>query len=72
MGVILDLEHLSPDDTLTTKKSKQMFKTTIFSLAPRPKGPTGKYRSGQPSEVDLRGLECNHASLKQPEAKNHS
>ena len=40
-GVILDFEDLSPEGALITKKSKQMFKTAIFSLEPLPKGPQG-------------------------------
>ena len=40
-GIILDKEHLSPEGALTTKKSKQMFKMAILSLAPRPEGPEG-------------------------------
>ena len=42
----MDLEHLSPEGALTTKKSKQMFKTAIFSLAPRTEGPKGNLQIG--------------------------
>ena len=68
----MNLEDLSPEGALTTKKSKQMFKMAILSLAPRPEGPEGgSIDQGQPPEGDLRGLRCDHAGGKQPEAKNH-
>ena len=35
-GVILNFEDLSPEGAFIPKKSKQMFKTAIFSLEPLP------------------------------------
>ena len=38
LGVLLNLQDFSLEGATTTKKSKQMFKTAVFSLGPHPHG----------------------------------
>ena len=69
----MNLEDLPPEGAFTTKKSKQMFKTAIFSLGPHPQGAHGCVQIVENQQnLIYFGLECNHAGLKQLEAKNLS
>ena len=40
-GILFDFIRESPGGAVDSRKSKQMFKMAIFSLAPRPEGPVG-------------------------------